>query len=111
MNTNDLDHKVEIGRLCDYYGNLLSERQRDMVVCYYNDDLSLGEIAELFGITRQGVRDALKKSEALLRSYEEKLRLIERFDAISHTISEVLELLDQKCDPEEAVRLLKKISV
>lgn len=65
--------RFEISALLDTYGALLSDRQRDVLDLYYNGDLSLAEIAEDTGITRQGVRDALKKGEAELMAYEEKL--------------------------------------
>ncbi|MBR6594129.1 MAG: DNA-binding protein [Clostridia bacterium] len=65
--------RFEISALLDTYGALLSARQRDVLDLYYNGDLSLAEIAEDTGITRQGVRDALKKGEAELLDYEEKL--------------------------------------
>lgn len=59
--------------LYDFYGGLLSERQRELCEYYYNDDLSLTEIAANTGITRQGVRDGLKKAEVILTEAEEKL--------------------------------------
>ena len=55
---------LEIALLLDFYGEMLTEKQRDMVHYYYNDDLSLAEIAENEGITRQGVRDSIKRAEA-----------------------------------------------
>lgn len=58
------------GTLLDYYGALLSERQRDALGFYYNDDLSLSEIADEMGISRQGVRDAIKRGEAELSELE-----------------------------------------
>ena len=67
------DKKLYISCLYDYYGALLSEKQQYAVEMYYNDDLSLAEIAESIGITRQGVRDQLKHAEAFLVSCEEKL--------------------------------------
>ncbi len=59
--------------LLDFYGELLSERQRQLCEYYYNDDLSLSEIAENTGITRQGVSDGIKKSEKILLQAEENL--------------------------------------
>ena len=57
---------LELSYLLDFYGDVLTEKQREMMEQYYNDDLSLSEIAENFGITRQGVRDAVKHGEAAL---------------------------------------------
>ena len=65
--------KWEISYLLDFYGDVLTEKQRDVMVQYYNDDYSLAEIAENFGITRQGVRDAIKRGEATLLELEEKI--------------------------------------
>ena len=59
--------------LLDFYGEMLSERQRQLCEYYYNDDLSLSEIAENTGITRQGVSDGIKKSEKILLQAEENL--------------------------------------
>ena len=69
------EKNCEIGMLLDLYGALLTERQRDICEFYYDDDLSLAEVAEECGISRQGVRDALIKSEAQLFRYEEALGL------------------------------------
>ncbi len=67
-----------VGMLLDFYGELLSGRQRQVADLYYNDDLSLSEVAEECGITRQGVRDALKKAEEQLRGFEERLGLLHK---------------------------------
>ena len=69
---------LTISILLDAYGALLTERQRELVDLYYNEDLSLAEISENTGITRQGVRDGIKKSESFLRECEEKLGLCEK---------------------------------
>ena len=72
------EKNLEIGYLLDFYGELLPERRRDIMDLYYNDDLSLAEIAEQMGITRQAVRDSIKKTEVELFFYEEKLGLRHR---------------------------------
>lgn len=74
-----MDRKYDYSTLLDFYGEMLTERQRLFMEFYYNDDLSLSEIAEEMGISRQGVRAALKKSEEILCEMESKLRLAERF--------------------------------
>ena len=68
-----MDRKVEISVLCQIYGKLLTEKQLNIMDNYYNLDLSLSEIAENEGITRQAVRDIIKKGERKLFEYEEKL--------------------------------------
>ena len=75
--------------LYDFYGELLTERQREFFDLYYNEDLSLGEIAENYGITRQGVRDVIVRAEAVLTDLEDKTGLIKRF----HTIRPHLEAI------------------
>ena len=80
------EKNLEIGYLLDFYGDILPERRRDIMDLYYNDDLSLSEIAEQMGITRQAVRDSIKKTEQELFFYEEKLGLRRRLtEAQAHT--------------------------
>ena len=69
---------MEISLLFDFYGDMLTEKQRDVVELYYNDDLSLAEIAENEGITRQGVRDSIKRAEAQLLEMEDRLHPFSR---------------------------------
>lgn len=71
-----MDKKVEISMLCQIYGKLLTEKQFDYINDYYNNDLSLSEIAENYGITRQAARDNIKKGENKLFEYEEKLKIM-----------------------------------
>lgn len=68
-----------VSALLDVYGEFLSEKQKKLTEYYYNDDLSLAEISENEGITRQGVRDQIKRAEARLTALEEKCRYSERF--------------------------------
>ena len=75
--------------LLDFYGDILSERKRELTGLYYNDDLSLSEIAEISGISRQGVRDAVKKSEAELLELEEKLGLAGRYEELRVQITNI----------------------
>ncbi len=69
---------LELSYLLDFYGDVLTEKQRDVMEQYYNDDLSLAEIAENFGITRQGVRDSIKRGEGILLELEEKVGFARR---------------------------------
>ncbi len=82
------EKKLFISQLYDFYGALLTEKQQYAVEMYYNDDLSLSEIAESIGITRQGVRDQLKHAEEFLISCENKLGFAEK-------IRKVLSLSEQ----------------
>ena len=86
---------MRLALLLDYYGDLLSEHRREIMEMYYCEDLSLAEIAENTGITRQGVRESLKKSEADLRMFDEKLHLVERIDALQKKCTECSEILEK----------------
>lgn len=73
--------------LLDIYGALLTDRKRELLDYYYEEDYSLSEISELTGISRQGIRDSVKKSEALLLDYEEKLGLYAKKKAAQAALS------------------------
>ncbi len=75
--------------LLDFYGDMLTEKQRDFISYYYNDDLSLAEIAENVGITRQGVRDAIKRAESLLIEMEERVGFVARFEQIKNGLAKI----------------------
>ncbi len=83
---------LNMALLLDFYGDMLTEKQRDMVDYYYNEDLSLAEIAENEGISRQGVRDAIKRAEAQMLEMEERLGLSARFARISRDAAEIYSL-------------------
>lgn len=82
---------LEIVTLLDFYGEMLTEKQHDFLEYYYNDDLSLSEIAANEGITRQGVRDAIKRAEKQLFDMEEKLGLVRRFAETKKGLEEIIE--------------------
>ena len=82
---------LEISLLLDFYGEMLTEKQRNVVEMYYDHDLSLAEIAQHSAITRQGVRDSIKRAENQLLEYEEKLGLFRKFHAISRGLDEICE--------------------
>lgn len=84
-----MEKNVEISLLFGFYKNLLTARQADTVDLYYNEDLSLAEIGEELGISRQGVRDNLKRAEQLLYDAEEKLGLAKRFIEIRGKLGEI----------------------
>lgn len=82
---------LEIALLFDFYGEMLTEKQRDVVELYYDDDLSLSEIAENEGITRQGVRDSIKRAETQLTDMEERLGLVKRFREMQEKLEGIRE--------------------
>lgn len=73
-----MDKNVEICLLLDFYGNLLTDRQREIMTLYYEDNLSLTEAAEELNISKQGVSDSLKRSEKILYDTEAKLQLLKQ---------------------------------
>ena len=75
--------------LYDFYGDVLTDRQKEFYDLYYNEDLSLAEIAENYGITRQGVRDVIVRAEAYLTEIEDKTGLIRRFHTMQGQLREV----------------------
>ena len=75
--------------LFDFYGDVLTDRQKEFYDLYYNEDLSLGEIAENYNISRQGVRDVIVRAEATLTELEDKTGLIKRFHSMRKQLQEV----------------------
>jgi predicted DNA-binding protein YlxM (UPF0122 family) len=87
MERHELERRLEIGRLLDFYGPLITEHRREIARMYCEEDMSLAEIAQVMtesgrSVTRQGVYDAVVKAERQLIDYEKKLGLIERHDSM-----------------------------
>lgn len=81
---------MNITVLFDFYGDILTQKQQDVIDYYYNEDLSLAEISEHLGITRQGVRDSIKRAELTLIEMEEKLGLAKRFKEIQQGLDSII---------------------
>ncbi len=90
-----MSKNLDITLLLDFYGDMLTDKQRSFLSLYYNDDLSLSEIAADEGITRQGVRDAIKRAEIQLISMEERLGLVSRFENMKIGLSEIIEYAEE----------------
>ena len=101
-----MEKNVEISMLCQLYGKLLTEKQYEFIDDYYNNDLSLSEIAENNNITRQAVRDIIKKGEKKLFEYEEKLlfmkRMLNQEKRIEKALSELTKIQKDYSDKEIA---------
>lgn len=80
---------LKVSYLLDFYGDMLTRTQREMVGAYYDEDLSLAEIAVDRGITRQGVRDAIKRAEQQLYEMEERLGLAKRFRDMQEALTAI----------------------
>ena len=95
-----LENITEISILYDLYGELLPEKQREIFRLYHEDNYSLSEIGTEFGITRQGVHEAVKRSEEKLNEYEQKLGLAQKFrttDAVlDHLEAKLAKLLEER---------------
>ncbi len=102
------EKNLELGYLLDFYGELLSDHRREAMNYYYNDDMSLAEIASVLGITRQGVRDLIKKAGDELLFYEEKLGLARRFRDVEAYADEARSLIG-KGEDERLAAVIEKI--
>ena len=90
-----MEKNVTVSILLDIYGKTLTEKQQDVLDLYYNENLSLAEIAEEIGISRQGVRELIKKAGEELTFYEEKLGLAKRFQQAQEQAEHLISLMEQ----------------
>lgn len=100
---------LEIGYLLDFYGEMLNERRRTVLDMYYNEDMSLSEIAETLGITRQGARDLIKKAGDELLTFEEKLGMAQKFRDLCDC-TERAEAIINNVEGKEGTALLSILS-
>ncbi len=94
--------------LFDLYGKLLSPRQYEVFDLYYNEDLSLGELAENLGVTRQGVLDNIRTAEKKLLDYEGRLGFAKKQNRYSLIVAEILETIDNNPPSEEIVSKIRE---
>lgn len=97
-----MDDLIRQALLYDFYGELLTEKQREICRLHFHEDLSLSEIAEEVGISRQGVSDALKHATASMEKTEEKLRMVRRYVKMQGDLDEMEKALD--LDDKKSVR-------
>ena len=111
MKVNEI---LEQALLYDFYGELLTSHQKEIYEQFVLEDLSLSEIAQDAGISRQGVHDLVKRCQKILEGYEEKLHLVRSFLSIKENVHEIEALLDQyektKQNTEEMIAQIRKIS-
>ena len=93
-----MENIVEQGLLYDFYGELLTKHQRRIYESIVYDDLSLGEIAEEEGVSRQAVHDIVKRCDRALQGYEEKLRLVAKFESIKDKVARISRLSEEYRD-------------
>lgn len=90
-----LEKAIQLSSLFDIYGTLLTSRQQQVFKCYYFDDISLGEIADILGITKQAVKDCLDKAEKILLDYESKLKIGQKLEQEQQVLSSNKALQEQ----------------
>lgn len=100
---------LSVSVLLDFYGELLTPRQAEALDCYYNQDLSLAEIAADMGVSRQGARAFIKQGEGHLTEFEAKLGLVRRFSEISGIVREIQGIVSEIPENDAAARLNEKI--
>lgn len=105
------EKNLNIAYLLDFYGDLLSERKRSVMNMYYNEDLSLAEVASEVGISRQGVRDLIKKSEEELFEYEEKLGLAQKISSLEKSAQRLASLAAKHSLPDEVKNEISALTV
>ena len=101
-----MDKVLEITLLYDFYGELLTEKQRNVIELYYQDDYSLNEIGDRYDITRQAVHEMIKRTEKILMQYEQKLLLVDKFikqrERLESAVAEFDRLIKDKCLSEDS---------
>ena len=91
----DMNERVQLNYLLDFYGPLLTEHRRELLGLYCEEDMSLQEIADQLAITRQGVSDAVNKARRQLEDYERKFGLVARYRALTGQAQRCLEALEE----------------
>ncbi len=107
-----MDEILHLTLLFDFYGELLTEKQKQVFAMHYQDDLSLSEIGEELSISRQAVRDQLKRTEHILADYEEKLGLLKRFQEQKQAVrimKDIMEDLEFSCISEADKARIEKM--
>ncbi|MCI9595992.1 MAG: YlxM family DNA-binding protein [Firmicutes bacterium] len=103
------DDIAQVSLLYDFYGQLLTKRQQEVLELYHGENLSLSEIAEEFSISRQGVHDTLKHGEKALQKYEETLGLVEKFARSRRAIEEIDGAISQIAAESQDAGLIKQL--
>lgn len=108
-----MDERFQISLMLDYYGELLTDKQLNIMNLYYNDDLSLSEISEITSTSRQAIFDILKRCLKLLRQYDSKLKLVEKNNIIleqKKIVMDSLKELKTNINNEKNLDIINKIT-
>ncbi len=103
-----MEKDLNISRLCDVYGSLLTEHRREIVRSYYDYDLSLAEIAENFGITRQAALCSIRQAEEKLNGLEEKLGIMDKSDRLVKELNELYGKVVGNSDAQSTIARLMR---
>ena len=101
-----MEERMTISLLLDFYGALLTERQRECYTLHHEDDMSLGEIAEELSISRQAVHDNIERAKASMEGYEQKLHLIEQYLLRRKIVKQIREELVSAANTAESIQSL-----
>lgn len=104
-----MNSKPDVSMLYDFYGELLNASQQQVVELYVNEDLSLSEVSEILGISRQGVRDSLNRAERKLEEYESKLKLLQAYRRRRRRDDSVLGLIEEIKRTEDCAATLPQL--
>ncbi|WP_144509280.1 putative DNA-binding protein [Bacillus sp. FJAT-22090] len=104
-----IEKTTRMNFLFDFYQALLTDKQRSYMQLYYLDDLSLGEIAEEYDISRQAVYDNIRRTEAMLEEYEEKLNLFTKFEKRQETVEQLLLVAKDQSSEATLIQLINQL--
>ncbi|PZX07964.1 hypothetical protein C7437_1011086 [Psychrobacillus insolitus] len=104
-----IEKTTRMNFLFDFYQALLTDKQRSYMQLYYLDDLSLGEIAEEYSISRQAVYDNIRRTEAMLEEYEEKLNLFSKFENRQEVIEQIMQLTIDQSSGNKLIKLINQL--
>ncbi|MER2140285.1 MAG: putative DNA-binding protein [Priestia megaterium] len=103
-----IEKTTRMNFLFDFYQALLTDKQRSYMQLYYLDDLSLGEIAEEYNISRQAVYDNIRRTEMMLEEYEEKLNLFSKFEKRQETTKQLMQIANEQSS-QELTQLIEQL--
>lgn len=104
-----MDDRLKISLLLDVYGNLLTEKQRELMSLYYNEDLSLAEIAEFNETSRQAIHDVIKRCQKILNNYEEKLNVLDKLNFEIDTKNKIIKDINSIIDLNNINEIKKEL--
>src|SRR5690625_5448412 len=105
-----LEKTMRLNYLFDFYQSLLNTKQQEYMSMYYLEDLSLVEISELANVSRQAIYDNIKRTEAILESYEEKLLLYEKFEKRAHLLNKLKAIVNEQHNSDEVRQLIHQLT-